>query len=95
MSIRELRILPPLAFGRLGSAPEPLDNFTIVENDDHPLDYRRIVPQETLRVDPRTGAIAGSHTPATSRSRTASAFDRWRRSWKCSPVSIDRRRGSR
>lgn len=64
MSIRELRILPPLAFGRLGSAPEPLDNFTILENDDHPLDFRRIVPQETLRVDPKTGAISGSHTPA-------------------------------
>ena len=61
--IRELRILPPLAIGRLGSAPEPLDNFTMVENDEHPLDYRRIVPQETLRVDPKTGAISGSHTP--------------------------------
>lgn len=63
MSIRELRILPPLAIGRLGSAPEPLDNFTMVDNDDHPLDYRRIVPQETLTVDPRTGEISGSHTP--------------------------------
>ena len=61
--IRELRILPPLAIGRLGSAPEPLDNFTMVENDEHPLDYRRIVPQETLTVDPKTGAISGSHTP--------------------------------
>ena len=29
MTIRELRILPPLAIGRLGSAPEPLDNYTV------------------------------------------------------------------
>ena len=63
MSIRELRILPPLAFGRLGSAPEPLDNFTIADDDDHPLGFRRIVPQLTLTVDGRTGEIAGSHTP--------------------------------
>ena len=61
--IRELRILPPLAIGRLGSAAEPVDNFTMLESDEHPLDFRRIVPQETLRVDPKTGAIAGSHTP--------------------------------
>lgn len=65
MSIRALRILPPLAFGRLGSASEPLDNFTMVESAEHPLHYRRIVPQETLRVDAATGEIAGSHTPAT------------------------------
>jgi hypothetical protein len=63
MSIRELRILPPLAIGRLGSAPDPIDNFTVVNNTEHPLDYRRIVPQETLKVDPRTGKISGSHTP--------------------------------
>lgn len=61
--IRELRILPPLAIGRLGSAPEPLDNFTMLDNDAHPLDYRRIVPQETLIVDPKTGRISGSRTP--------------------------------
>ena len=63
MSIRELRILPPLAFGRLGSAPEPLDNFTIGDNEDHPLGYRQILPQLTLTVDASTGEIAGSHTP--------------------------------
>lgn len=67
MSIRELRILPPLAIGRLGSAPEPLDNFTMEDNEAHPLGFRRIVGQETLRVDPKTGAISGSHTPTEVR----------------------------
>ena len=51
MTIRELRILPPLAIARLGSASEPLDNYTILENEERPLDYRTIVPQETLVVD--------------------------------------------
>ena len=32
MSITELRILPPFAIGRLGSADRPLDNYT-VEDD--------------------------------------------------------------
>jgi hypothetical protein len=63
MTIRALRILPPLAIGRLGSAMAPLHNFTMVESEEHPLDYRRIVPQETLLVDKSTGAISGSLTP--------------------------------
>ena len=63
MTIRELRILPPFAIGRLGSAPAPLDNFTMVESQEHPLDYRALVPQETLTVNERTGEISGSHTP--------------------------------
>lgn len=66
MSIRALRILPPLAIGRLGSALEPVDNFTMVESEEHPLDYRRIVPQETLIVDESTGEITGSHTPESA-----------------------------
>ena len=62
MTIRELRILPPFAIGRLGSAPAPLDNFTMVESQEHPLDYRAIVPQETLTVNERTGEISGSES---------------------------------
>ena len=33
MTIRELRILPPLAIARLGSASEPLDNYTILNKE--------------------------------------------------------------
>jgi hypothetical protein len=60
--IRALRILPPFAIGRLGSAAEPLDNYTIDDNPDQPLGYRRIVPQPTLVVDPDSGEITGAHT---------------------------------
>ena len=59
-SIKALRILPPLAIGRLGSADEPLDNYTIEVNDAQVLGFRRIVPAETLVVDTRTGEISGT-----------------------------------
>ena len=65
MTIREIRILPPFAIGRLGSADTPLDNFTIVTDPDEPLGFRRIVPAETLHVDERTGEIRGTSTPRT------------------------------
>jgi hypothetical protein len=63
MSIRALRILPPLAFARLGSAEVPLDNYSMQEDPEHPLGYRRIVPERTLVVDDETGAISAVHTP--------------------------------
>ena len=63
MTIRELRILPPLAIGRLGSAPEPLDNYTVDDDPDHPLDFRTIKPAPTFIVDPATGEITGTRTP--------------------------------
>lgn len=63
MTIRALRILPPLAFARLGTADEPLDNYSMQENEENPLGYRRIVPERTLLVDEETGAIADVRTP--------------------------------
>ncbi len=62
-AIKELRILPPFAIGRLGSAPDPLDNYTIATDREGPLDFRTIVPAETLNVDTATGEITGSHVP--------------------------------
>ena len=41
MKIRELRILPPLAIGRLGSANEPQDNYTIADNPNEPFGDRK------------------------------------------------------
>jgi len=61
--IRELRILPPFAIGRLGSAPEPLDNYTIATDAEGPLGFRTIKPAETLIVDAATGEISASHVP--------------------------------
>jgi hypothetical protein len=63
MSIFSLRILPPLAIGRLGSAPEPVDNYTIEENPEHPLDFRTIKGAETFIVDEASGEISGSRIP--------------------------------
>lgn len=62
--IKELRILPPFAIGRLGSAEEPLDNYTITTEAEAPLDFRTIVPAETLIVDEASGEIRASHVPA-------------------------------
>jgi len=63
MPILELRILPPIAVARLGSSETPLDAFDLEIPADEPLGYRRIVPQETLDVDPHSGAIRQSRTP--------------------------------
>ena len=63
MSIRELRILPPLAIGRLGSASEPLDNYTLADDATETLGFRRIQGDTTLIVDPKTGEISGTHVP--------------------------------
>ena len=63
MTIKELRILPPFAIGRLGSAALPLDNYTMVEDEEHPLAFRTIKPQETLIVDQTTGEITETRVP--------------------------------
>lgn len=72
--IVELRILPPFAIGRLGSAAEPLDNYTIAVDDDAVLGFRRVVPAETLVVDDDTGEIAGSHVPEALTFRSGEAI---------------------
>jgi hypothetical protein len=71
MTIQAVRILPPLAIARLGSAAEPLDNFTAEVDPDHPLDFRRIRPDWTLRVDPTTGEIADRFKPSSIEFKTA------------------------
>jgi hypothetical protein len=63
MSIVGLSILPPLAIGRLGGSSEPLENYDLEIPADG-IGFRRIVPSETLYVDPDTGAIARAATPA-------------------------------
>ena len=66
MAIVELRILPPLAIGRLGSSEVPLEAFDLEVRLDQPLGYRRIVPRPTFRVDPATGEMS-CYTPASIR----------------------------
>lgn len=57
MTIRALRILPPLAIARLGSSPDPLDNYNVVVSDEDPLGFRKLEPAPTLVVDRKSGAI--------------------------------------
>ena len=53
-TIKEIRILPPLAIGRFGSSPEPLENFSVQVVD--PVGFRKVVPAPSLVVD-ATGAV--------------------------------------
>jgi hypothetical protein len=62
MTIRQLRILPPLAFGRLGSG-EPMDNYSVQDNPDDPLDWRSLKPEPTFQIDEASGRIVKSFTP--------------------------------
>src|ERR1051326_7781270 len=63
MTIKELRILPPLAFARLGSAAQPVDNYIIKDDPENALGYRRIEAAETLIVDEGSGEITGTRVP--------------------------------
>jgi hypothetical protein len=63
MSIKALRILPPIAIGRLGSASEPLVAYEIEADPEHPLDIPRIKGAKTFRVDRATGKIVDAFIP--------------------------------
>ncbi len=65
MKIKALRILPPIAIARLGSAPEPLVNYSIERDPEHPLDFHRITGAPTFVVDPASGEIMRAFTPDT------------------------------
>jgi hypothetical protein len=66
-TIKELRILPPFAIARLGSADTPMDNYTIdldvAAGNEKPLDYRAIKLQPTLFVNEQSGEIDDERTP--------------------------------
>src|SRR5919202_244014 len=56
--IHRIWFYPPLAFARVGSAEQPLDNFLWGPNDNAPRGTGKttIIPAETLRID-STGMI--------------------------------------
>jgi hypothetical protein len=67
--ILEIRILPPLAIGRLGSSSTPLENYTLeIAN---PVGYRSIVPAPTLVVDRETGEVVSAKKPKSISFRDA------------------------
>lgn len=57
MKILALRILPPIAIGRLGESDKPMAAYDLELSKEKPLDFRKITPRETLIIDPRTGEI--------------------------------------
>lgn len=62
MKILALRILPPIAIGRLGESDKPMAAYDLELSRDKPLDFRKIVPEQTLTVHPSTGEIT-AHQP--------------------------------
>lgn len=62
--IKEIRLLPPLAVGRLGSSNEPMHNYTAEVPPDDPKGFRQLRPAETLVIDPANGTVVGAVTPA-------------------------------
>jgi hypothetical protein len=69
MKILELRILPPLAVARLGASETPLECYRLEADQNDPLGFRRIVPEETLEVDAEGMEITRSYTPREIRFR--------------------------
>lgn len=67
--IVEIRVLPSLAIARLGSSPEPMDNYDLVIAD--PIGTREIRPADTLLVDPDTAEIRLKRPPFDVRFRDA------------------------
>ena len=65
MAITDIRILPPLAIGRLGDSDTPLEAYELSVSEKDPLGYRQIIPQETLVVNATTGEIERSYVPET------------------------------
>ncbi|WPV67865.1 hypothetical protein [Chitinophaga sp. LS1] len=57
MQISGLRILPPIAIGRLGSSSLPMDAFRLDVDPTNPLDFRKITVEESYKVDPATGIM--------------------------------------
>jgi hypothetical protein len=60
-AIVEIRVLPPLAIARLGSSPDPMDNYDLAIDD--PLAARDIRAADTLVVDPATAEVQKKSPP--------------------------------
>lgn len=66
-TIVEIRILPPFAIGRLGSSPDPMDNYELEMTN--PIGYRQIRDAQTLVVDGATGEVHAKPRPFDVRFR--------------------------
>lgn len=57
MKILEIRILPPIAIGRLGSSETPMDAYGLEINSERPLDFRQVIPKKSFEVDANSGKL--------------------------------------
>jgi hypothetical protein len=62
-TIKELRILPPLAIGRLGAADSPMVNYEVEVDPAEPLSFRRLRPSKTFLVNTENGKITKAFVP--------------------------------
>ncbi|MCB2406352.1 hypothetical protein [Hymenobacter lucidus] len=72
MNIIALRILPPIAIGRLGASETPLEAYDLAIAADKPLDFRQIIPRDTLQIDTATGT-ATEYLPKSIRFKDAAS----------------------
>lgn len=56
--IAEIRLLPALAIARLGSSSQPMENYDLEVDQDHPIGPRRFVPQVTVSVNRTSGKVS-------------------------------------
>jgi len=64
MTIKALRLLPPLAFARFGSASKPQANYQLKVHENAPLDFRTICPTPVLNIA-EDGALTIDPLPRT------------------------------
>jgi hypothetical protein len=67
MSIVSLRMLPPMAIARMGSASECLDNYALRADPARPLELPAITRERTLIIDTASGAIVGEKPASDER----------------------------
>ena len=84
MKILALRILPPIAIGRLGESEKPVAAYDLEISEKKPLDFRKIIPHETFEVNPLTGEIE-SYKPEHIQFKDAESIED--KSGKAHPVA--------
>ena len=57
MTDLRIRLLPPIAIGRFGSSKKPVASFTLGDDPDNPLGYRKIIPEPTFKVKEKDGSL--------------------------------------
>ena len=69
MTIENIRLLPPFATSRFGSSSVPLEAFDLEVALDAPSRPEKLIPRETLVVDPVSGKVTESYVPQPGRIR--------------------------